>query len=209
MYAFCLIGMTKQGKSRYARRLITERGQENFGAFVNDVNDEYGQYRRDRETGALMPSVGLTTDVTAYRSRYVHDMDKGGNSMKEYLKLVARKKNTTCIFEECTAFFKGRTPDVLCEIIINKGHTLNNYVFCFHSIRSVPPELLGLMDYVVLFKTADNESIVKGKDQKLLPYWLKLQGAKDGTQPFAIAWQTEVFNEQRYNEQRKRFFNTK
>lgn len=212
MYAFSLIGMTEQGKSRKARELITTRGMQMYGALVNDVNNEYGATRRDRETGEERPSVNLPVissagEANAYpRSRFVTN---AGDSMKEYLKIVREKRNTTVIFEECTAFFKGRTPPGLCEMIINKGHTYNNYIFMWHSIRSVPPELLGLMDWVILFKTGDNEAIVKQKDVKLLPYWLVLQSKQKGTQPFIIDWQREQFDEGNYKRMREIYLKSK
>ena len=198
MYAYCLIGMTKQGKSRFARGMVSEKGMDKFGCIVNDVNDEYGRFRKDRETGELRPSLNLPNDTNMFRSRFIPDIDSTKSSIREYLKITRRKKNCTCIYEECTAFFKGRTPPELCEIIIAKGHTNCNHVFCFHSIRSVPPELLGLMDFVVLFKTGDSEKIVKDKDEKLLPYWLSMTTKKDGAQPYIIEWQSEIFNEDAY-----------
>ena len=210
MFAFCNIGMTKQGKSRKAREMITKHPMDTFGALVNDVNNEYGDFRRDRESGISKPSTGLqlvqslneSNSRQLYRSRY-----GGANAtMKEYLQIVRTKEYTTVIFEECTAFFKGRTPPNLCEMIINKGHTINNYIFQFHSIRSVPPELLGLMDYVNLFKTNDNEEIVAQKDQKLLPYWLDLQTKPDGAAPHVINWlEAKPFQKEAYLDLKRKY----
>lgn len=202
MYAICIIGMTKQGKSRYTREKIVKPAmQQGLGCLVYDVNDEYGEYRRDRDSGALVPSIGLQTDTRLYCSRYA----KPDMNMREFMEIVKTKKHTTVIFEEATGFFKGRTNEDLCKMIINKGHTINNYVFLFHSMRSVPPELLGLMDFLVLFKTSDEEILVKQKSQKLLPYWLDLQQKPDGAKPWVLNWLTEKpFDKNRYEMMKQR-----
>jgi len=191
MYSFALIAMTKQGKSRTAREMITGEFA-NYPCIVNDVNNEYGAIRRDRETGAALPGIGLPDNVDLPRSRYI------GGDINEYLSIVENKRYTTVIFEEATAFFKGRTSERLCKLVINKGHTYNNYVFLFHSIRSVPPELLGFMDFIYLFKTGDTEKVVADKAPGLLPYWLIQKTKPSGAKPIKIDWLNENFDENLY-----------
>jgi hypothetical protein len=195
MFAYALIAMTKQGKSRKAREMITLRGMDKFPCLVYDVNDEYGEFRRDRDTGEYKPSTNLPTDTRLFRSRYANE----DMNMKDFMEIVKTKRNCNIIFEEATAFFKGRTSEELCRMIINKGHTHNNYIFLFHSVRAIPPELLGYMDFVLLFKTNDSEDLVKKKDPKLLPAWLELQTKQSGANPICLDWvNSPPFNKNQY-----------
>jgi len=174
--------MMKQGKSRYARKLIVSNNLDQFGCLVFDVNDEYGQFREDRETGKIMPSTNLPTDTNLPRSRYI------GGDFNEFLAIADNKKHTTIIFEEATSFFMGATGQKVRSLVTRQGHSKNNYVFIFHSIRTIPPTLLGLMHYVVLFKTNDDEDTVKKRDPKLLPFWFQLQYKEDGAKPYSLNW---------------------
>ncbi len=86
-------------------------------------------------------------------------------------------KNTYCVFEEATGFFNGRIPTDLRRLIIGKRHTGNTYLFLFHSIADAPPGIIRLSNYVVLFKTNDEEPEVRKRYGKLYQPFLKLQNA--------------------------------
>ena len=168
MYSFALIGMTGQGKSRYAHRMIKEDTECNV--MVWDVNNEYGTHPTNPEW-----SLHLSTNINSARCRYT-----GGDPGK-FIELCGLKRDCIIVFEEATAFFKGQIGKNLVELVIRKRHTNNRYVFLFHSIRAIPPALLDFLNYVILFKTSDNIQIVKDKHHLLLQPFMQLQKMKTGS----------------------------
>ena len=203
MFSYAVIAMTKEGKSKLVRETFLSGQMSQMPCLVFDVNDEYGAFRRDRDTGELKPSTNLPTDTSLPRSRFT---GTGKGAFNKFVEIAQTKKYTTIVFEECTAFISGVTPEVIKSLIIAKGHTNNVFIFIYHSIRTIPPAMLDLMDTVYLFKTADHEKAVQDKNPKLLPYWYVLQHKETGKYtPFKIEWQREAFNPDFY----KRLKNTK
>ena len=82
--------------------------------------------------------------------------------------------DTFCIFEEATGFFKGRLNETTDRMILGARHTNNRYIFCFHSIRAVPPGIMAMVNFVVLFKTLDEPDEVKRKYSRLFKPYLEL-----------------------------------
>jgi hypothetical protein len=83
--------------------------------------------------------------------------------------------DTYCIFEEATGFFKGRLDEQTDRMILSARHTRNRYIFCFHSIRSVPPGIMAMVNFVVLFKTLDEPDEVRRKYSRLHRPYLELR----------------------------------
>jgi hypothetical protein len=146
MYCFIVIGMTGQGKSYFTKEYI-----EGKKCYVFDINNEYP-----------LPLYGE-------RSKNISCDEK------DFIKNCFLKQSTICVFEEATGFLEGKTSKDLRRLIVNKRHTKNIYFFLFHSISSVPPRLLQFTNFVVLFKTNDEEYQVQDKFPSLFPYYLKLK----------------------------------
>lgn len=146
MYCIIDIGMTGQGKSHFAKSYIQDRK-----CYVFDVNNEYD-----------LPLHGE-------RSKNISCDEK------DFIKNCYLKKETICVFEEATGFFEGKTSKELRRLIVNKRHTKNVYIFLFHSISSVPPRLLQFANFVVLFKTLDEDYQVLNKYPSLHEYYVKLK----------------------------------
>lgn len=146
MYCFIIVGMTGQGKSFFVNNYIGGRK-----CYVFDINNEY--------------NLPLTGD----RSKNV-SCDEN-----DFIKNCFLKKDTICVFEEATGFLEGKTAKNLRRLIVNKRHTKNVYFFVFHSISSVPPRILQLSNFVVLFKTNDEDYQVQDKYPSLYEYYLRLK----------------------------------
>ena len=86
--------------------------------------------------------------------------------------------NTYCVFEEATGFFKGRLSEETDRMILGARHTGNNYIFCFHSISAVPPGIMFMLNYCVLFKTGDEINHIKRKYPSLLRPAVQLKNEK-------------------------------
>jgi hypothetical protein len=55
------------------------------------------------------------------------------------------------------------------------------YYFIFHSINSVPPRIMEMANYVVLYKTNDRDYIVQYKYPRLFQHFLDLQPMSSGS----------------------------
>lgn len=153
MYCILLVGMTGQGKSYFVKKYTYKRA-----CLIFDVQNEYND---------------LPTDNRLSRSRTI-DVN-----VKRFFSIVKNKRNTVCVFEEATIFFEGKTGEELRTSIVGKRHSGNVFLFCFHSISAIPPRILQLTDYVVLFKTNDEGHQVKRKYPSLYKTFLILQSMKD------------------------------
>lgn len=149
MYCILVVGMTGQGKSQWAKEYIKDSNQ-----WVFDVQNEY-QW--------------LSVNPSEAKARQI-DMNE-----KTFVDRCKQKKNTICLFEEATCFFEGKLDKDLRRVVVAKRHSKNIYLFLFHSISSIPPRLMQLTNYVILFKTGDEPYQVEQKFPSLLPYFMKVK----------------------------------
>lgn len=165
MNTYIIIGAPGMGKSPIAQSFI--KGNR---CLVFDVNNEYGP----RTKYAGQTPLALSSNTNEIRSRYI----KG--DVKEFMKLAKEKRNTVVVFEEATAFFRGSMTMDVSALLINKFHTGNSYVFLFHSINRVPPEIMEMCDYVVLLRTNDQEDTVFRKYKSISQHFLDALMFKQG-----------------------------
>lgn len=153
-----VIAGTKQGKTTKIKSIIGNSAP----CLIFDVNGEYGD---------IVPS----TDIKDDRSRFFsHDV-------KDFLEIVPGKHGgTICVFEEATGFFKGATNKKTSQIIVGKRHPVahggRSLIFVFHTVNSVPPELLANADFISLGRTGDEPQVIRRKSQKCYQAYLQLQG---------------------------------
>ena len=138
--------MTGQGKSHFTKSYIDGKK-----CYVFDLNNEYD-----------LP-------LSGERSKNISCDEK------DFIRNCFLKRETICVFEEATGFFEGRTNKETRRLIVNKRHSKNIYFFLFHSISSVPPRMMQLTNFVVLFKTGDEAYQVESKFPSLYPYYEKIK----------------------------------
>ena len=155
-----IMGAPGQGKSPYAQKMIKDRR-----CLVMDVNNEYGT--RTKYPGQI--PIGLSHDIKQPRCRYI------GTDLNVFIQIALSKRDTVVIFEEATMFFRGKLKGTMSQLIIGRIHTGNHYLFLFHSINRVPPEIMEIADIAVLFRTNDEEDTVKGKFSRLRPAFMELR----------------------------------
>jgi hypothetical protein len=89
-----------------------------------------------------------------------------------FMDQIAEIQNTAFVFEEITPFLRhGKVPDKLIEMLVLRrggkgrlsGEKGNFFIFLFHSIHSVPMELISFSNYIYLFKTGDNITYIGQK----------------------------------------------
>lgn len=144
---YVFIGATGEGKNTFADKLI---GESN--CFYYDVQNNY-------------PNLPLNND--APRGRFY------GN-WKDFVKVVQNKRDSWIVFDEATATLQGVMPEGVKMTVISKQWHGNNWIFLFHTIRSVPPFLMDTADFIILFKTGDELSEVKRRRGKLVKPFLEL-----------------------------------
>ncbi len=148
-----IIAQTGQGKTTMIRK-ITDKKR----CCVFDVQGEYTE---------------LPFDLSQPRSRF---FGKHGDFIEACKDMHA---GTFCVFEEATGFLSGATALEMRNFLISKRHPVEkggrNIIFVFHTIQSVPPFILDMSEYFILFKTGDNPINVKKKAPKLYQAFLKLQ----------------------------------
>lgn len=166
MNTYIVIGAPGMGKSPFVREMIFNRR-----CLVFDIQNEYGK----RTKYAGQTPVGLSDDPRNERARYT------GNDVDAFIKLCEPKRNTVIVFEEATAFFVGKTEKSLRRFLINRYHTENVSLFLFHSIQAVPPFMLTVSNFVVLFKTLDTDKNIIAKAPILLEPFKTLQRSPNGT----------------------------
>lgn len=164
-----IIGAAGQGKSPFIRKYI-----EGKRCFVFDVQNEYGYKTKYPNQ---IPAK-LSDNLNAERCRFTE------MNVKKFIELCAKKKDTICVFEEATAFFQGATSESMRRHLINRYHTGNPSLLVFHSINSVPPRIMEMCNYCVLFRTNDQFDNVARKYSRLTPFFQDLQESEDGKKHF-------------------------
>lgn len=165
-----IMGAPGQGKSPYAQKMIEGRR-----CLVFDVNNEYGL--RTKYPGQR--PIGLSHNTKEPRCRFI------GTDLNVFMQLALSKKDTVVIFEEATMFFRGKLRKETSQLIIGRIHTGNHYLFLFHSINRVPPEIMEIADLAVLFRTNDEEATVQRKYSRLYPAFMELK-KPDTKQPIIM-----------------------
>lgn len=168
MHTIIVVGMTGQGKSNIPKGMIEGN---NKACFVFDVNNEYGPIAKYKD----QTPIKLSSDQSKHRSRHV-DCD-----FTLFIEQCFTKKGSIVVFEEATGFLSGRVGKDFKRLVTNKLFSKNVYVLLFHSIIDVPQEIMRLANYLVLFKTNDEEHFVDAKYPRLLPYFNDLQNKPNGS----------------------------
>lgn len=149
MFNMTIIGKMGTGKTHFVKKLIAGKRQ-----FIFDVNNDYKD---------------LVTNYNAPKSRMV-DLDH-----EVFIDTCLKKKNTICVFEDATGFLEGRLPKKFRKAFVAKRHTGNANIYLFHDIKSAPPKMISLSDFVVLFYTSDELYQVQKKYPSLLKSFIEVQ----------------------------------
>lgn len=117
----------------------------------------------------------INNEYKDYYSEPFEDFDK-------FLDRIVELKGHYILIEEATIFFnpRGRFEEMI-NLIVRARHTKNIIQLNFHSFRSIPSNIVDMVDYITIFKTNDNEEIVEKKIQKdyVLKAWQKCMQSKN------------------------------
>lgn len=117
-------------------------------------------YIRDR-LEKVNKSALLIYDVNA---EYSDIYDKPFVKMDEFFEQATTVNHSVIVFEEATIFFSNRsTEKELRELLVRRRHTKNLIFLVFHSIRSVPRDVMDMSNYLVLKYTNDSPKFISRK----------------------------------------------
>lgn len=144
MKAFIFIGEQGRGKSTKCKELIKKFGNKSLYAY--DPNAEY---------------IGFKNKI------------KGLPSRKQFVEIATTVKNSVVVYEEATGFFNNKMgcPLEVVDSLVRNFHTKNIIIFNFHTLRSVPVEIMDFVQFINLFHTNDRFTLIKNKfrdDEELL-----------------------------------------
>lgn len=73
---------------------------------------------------------------------------------KSLMQLIAHhSKNTFIVFEDATRYIGSKVTDDVNNFVLDSKQKNLDLVFIFHSLMSIPPDLVRVSDVLVLFKT--------------------------------------------------------
>lgn len=141
------------GHTGQGKTTLVKRLIKNRKAFIFDVNNEYQ---------------GFSNRDTAL-------------NIKGFTERVSLLTGFNIVYEDATGFLRGKQSAEFMRQIVRKRHTRNNFFILFHSINRIPPELMELANFIILFKTNDNAEIVdkKFRNEKLLKAFYKVKTNPD------------------------------
>jgi hypothetical protein len=170
---YIVIGAPGEGKTPFCKKMIggADTGTAPRRCLIFDINNEYGPRTKYRGQTPF----NISHNTRDIRSRYI------GDDITAFLNIARTKADTVIVMEEATAFFEGKTSQLTRRLIINRYHTRNVYLFLFHSINAVPPRIMEIANYVVLFKTNDERDTVYRKYSRLGAAFEELQSRRSGS----------------------------
>lgn len=136
MKAIVLIGEQGRGKSTEAKNILDNFSHKDL--YCYDINGDYKNYRNNKI--------------------------KGLPSMEQFLQICDHVKNSVIVFEEATIFFDNKSrSETIVNLLVRNFHTKNVVIFLFHSLRSVPVNIMDFVQFIKIFHTNDRYTLIKNK----------------------------------------------
>lgn len=143
------VGETGSGKSCLSQDLLEDAPKW----CVLDVQDEIEDEN--------IPSLH---EMTAPADKF--KISPAYNEVSDLVRVMQHTKGYTFLLEESTGFidndfFKSNLGKEMIKCVLSKRHTQkkvgggNNYIFCFHSVKTIPDKLWTYIDFFYMFPSAE------------------------------------------------------
>jgi hypothetical protein len=133
------IGRSGCGKTTLTKQILDLR-PKGMPCMVYDINDEYYAYYPER-----------FEDFDVFLAKLTERDNEGKDIVRHYF----------IVIEEATIFFNTQSNfQDMKNVLVRARHTGNIVQLNFHSFASIPKGIYNLLDYVVIFKTNDNEKSI-------------------------------------------------
>lgn len=81
---------------------------------------------------------------------------------QQFKQKAALVEDAFIVWEEATIIIPNTSHDeAVKEMLVRARHRNNTMLFVFHSFRYLPRYVFDLLDYIVIFKTADSEKFIQ------------------------------------------------
>ena len=175
-----LVGFKRTGKSTYIRRIIDQcyHPKQKILIVTQTDPEAYGKFRRAESESQLR---AWKFGPVKYYNR------KSRKQMLQTILDLAEDgilRNGAVIFEDATSYITGNPPDEILDFLINHRMYFLDLYFILHSLTDVPPKLWRNVTSVTVFKTAENESLIRERKMipnldKVLEAWKKVKTDPD------------------------------
>jgi hypothetical protein len=133
------IGRSGCGKTTLSKNMMNN-APKGMPFIVYDINNEYQDYYPEK-----------FIKFTEFLEKLVELDSEGYNVINHHYILI----------EEATIFFNTHSNfEEMKDVLVRARHTGNIVQLNFHSFSSVPKGIYNLLDYVIVFKTNDNEKSI-------------------------------------------------
>src|SRR5690554_2176671 len=80
------------------------------------------------------------------------------SNTREMMSIIqAHARNTFIVFEDATRYIGSKITDDVNNFVLDSKQKNLDLVFVFHSLTSIPPDLVRIADILVLFKTNEGK----------------------------------------------------
>lgn len=128
-----VVGTNGTGKTTYIKERLSKVNKSSL--LIYDINKEYEDF-----------------------------YDKPFVKMNDFLETATQVNNGVIVFEEATIFFNNRsTNEEMRELLVRRRHTKNMIFLVFHSIRSIPRDIMDMSNYLILKYSVDSPKFISRK----------------------------------------------
>ena len=150
--AWLFVGMTGAGKSVFCRKMLDSGRKKNVIVYMEHVNI-------DDEAYTDFPLV----DHKKYRggrAKFSSFNFPGRDEKEQYFAFLrwvqANFRDGTVVIADCSNYEEYKTSQPMRYLLQMKRHIGVDFALLFHQCGMFPINMLGLVNYVVLFHTTDN-----------------------------------------------------
>lgn len=155
-----IVGNRGTGKTDFCKNEIILPGQKNFPkTLIIDTFDSevWHDLKTFKNPDGFHTKINVINpkDLGRWRSGIARMFSGDVQPMLASIQQFA--KNTLLIFEDATKYVGSRLTDDMRRFVLDSKQKNLDIVFIFHSLASIPPELVRISDILVLFKTNEGE----------------------------------------------------
>jgi hypothetical protein len=99
-----------------------------------------------------------------------------------FMDRIVDLKEHFILIEEATIFFSPRARvEEMISLLVRAAHAKNIIFLNFHDYSSIPTNIKNLVHYITIFKTNDNEKMVRAKIERdyVVEAWKKVNSSKN------------------------------
>lgn len=154
-----IVGNRGTGKTDFVKNLIRSQMQTFpkqliVDTFDSDVWHNLQTWNHPEGFNTIVPVI-QGKDLGRWRKGIARMFSADVKLMLAFIQ--EKVKNTFLVFEDATKYVGSRLTDDMRKFVLDSKQKNLDIVFIFHSLASIPPELVRVSDILVLFKTNEGK----------------------------------------------------